>query len=98
MSGNPGRCEDCGLPVATREDAERYAGGEGEHLCWGGCEPESPTELRAEIDRLTEEVETAAEGLRALVDPDGESRVQRELARILERLSRATLPPHEPDT
>jgi hypothetical protein len=46
------RCEDCGRQASTPEDAKRYAGGEGEHLCWGGCEPASPAELRAEIERL----------------------------------------------
>jgi hypothetical protein len=58
MNG-PERCEDCGRQVSTPEDAKGYAGGEGEHLCWGGCEPASPAELRAEIERLRGERDAA---------------------------------------
>ena len=33
------RCHRCDLPKAQLEDYDRYNGGEGEHLCWGGMCP-----------------------------------------------------------
>lgn len=33
------RCHDCDLPRASREDWDNIPEGEGEHLCWGDCEP-----------------------------------------------------------
>jgi len=41
------RCRYCDRPKATREDGDRYRGGEGEHLCWGGQCPEVDWRARA---------------------------------------------------
>lgn len=62
----PERCEDCGRPVSTPEDAKLYAGGEGEHLCWG-CEPPSPAALREDLERLRGERDAKDEALRGLL-------------------------------
>lgn len=34
------KCETCDCPLATEEDWKTIPPGEGEHLCWGACEPE----------------------------------------------------------
>lgn len=41
------RCHRCDRPKATRDDHDRYRGGEGEHLCWGGTCPEVDWRARA---------------------------------------------------
>lgn len=63
-------CENCDRLLATDEDAKRYAGGEGEHLCWsrdGNCEPENWREraLRAEAkaSRFMDELRACGEAL-----------------------------------
>lgn len=50
------RCETCDFPLATEEDWKTIPPGEGEHLCWGACEPEDwrarALKAEAEVERL----------------------------------------------
>ena len=41
------RCHRCDRPKATLADYDRYEGGEGEHLCWGGQCPAMDWRARA---------------------------------------------------
>lgn len=64
------RCDNCDRPLATKQDAQAIPPGEGEHLCWGNCEPEDwraraltaereRDEARAELSALCSEFEGA---------------------------------------
>lgn len=57
------RCENCDRPKPTREEAAQYKGGEGEHLCWGGCEEEDwrtrALTAERELERLRRAKHTA---------------------------------------
>ncbi len=73
-------CENCDRLLATDEDAKRYAGGEGEHLCWsrdGNCEPENWREraLRAEAkaSRFMDELRACGEALQKALGERGEA-------------------------
>lgn len=54
-------CENCDRPLATEQDAKDFPPGEGEHLCWGACEPEDwrARALKAE-QQMRELAEVAA--------------------------------------
>jgi len=55
------KCETCDFPLATEEDWKTIAPGDGEHLCWGACEPEDwrarALKAEAEVERLRGVVE-----------------------------------------
>lgn len=52
------KCENCDRPLATKQDAKDIPPGEGEHLCWGACEPE---DWRARALKAEQQVRELAE-------------------------------------
>lgn len=52
------KCENCDRPLATKQDAKDISPGEGEHLCWGACEPE---DWRARALKAEQQVRELAE-------------------------------------
>ncbi len=64
------RCENCDRPVPTREEIAFYKGGEGEHLCWGGCEEE---DWRGRALRAEAEAVSLRRSVRALLESQREA-------------------------
>jgi hypothetical protein len=62
------RCENCDRPKPTREEAAQYKGGEGEHLCWGGCEEEDWRSRALKAERERDEARAEVETLRAAIE------------------------------